>query len=231
MPPQPLSHGLLYPLLKGVHVHRQKKAVHQALGNMTPFTFLPYLYTSIRKEQLAIQLEYGLPCLRCSGRGCHAHPDLSLWLLNDNTPWWLGRSLGYNIAQTDRDLLGNTLPLSGSTSGRKRRGSHLTSALRWLLLRGLLALGTKRSMVMVFQVTMSPPRSDSMSEELINSTATCSISRAGASGSTSSSDWVGSSWTEASFSTGAWASCQRRRDTHSADSSRKGTSSSEQVYR
>ena len=143
MPPQPLSHGLLYPLLKGVHVHRQKKAVHQALGNMTPFTFLPYPYTSIRKEQLAIQLEYGLPCLRCSGRGCHARPDLSLWLLNDNTPWWLGRSLGYNISQTDRDLLGNTLPLSGSTGGRKRRGSRLTSALRWLLLRGLPCAGYK----------------------------------------------------------------------------------------
>ena len=86
MPLQPPSHGLLCPLLKSVHVLGQKKVVHQALGNATSFTFLPYLYTSIRGEQLAIQLECGLPCLRCSGGGRHAHSNLSLWLLNDNTP-------------------------------------------------------------------------------------------------------------------------------------------------
>ena len=98
MPLQSSSHRLLRPLLKSVHVLGQKKAMHQALGNTTPFTFLPYPYTSIHGEQLAVQLKCGLPCLRCLGRGRHACPDLGLWLLNENTPRWLGGSLGYNIA-------------------------------------------------------------------------------------------------------------------------------------
>ena len=63
MPLQPPSYGLLRSLLKGVHIFGQKKAVYQALGNTTPFTFLPYPHTSTHKEWPAVQLECGLPCL------------------------------------------------------------------------------------------------------------------------------------------------------------------------
>ena len=122
MPLQPSSYRLLLPLLKSVHVLRQKKVVRQTLGNTTPFTFLPHPYTSTRGEWLAVQLKLRLPCLCCLGRGCHAHPDLSLWLLYDNAPKWLRGNLGYNISQTGRSMLGNTLPLSGSSGLGKRWG-------------------------------------------------------------------------------------------------------------
>ena len=85
MPLQPPSHRLLCPLFKSVHVLEQKKAVHQVLGNTTPFTFFPCPYTSICGERLAVQLKCGLSCLRCLGGRRRACPDLSLWLLNDNT--------------------------------------------------------------------------------------------------------------------------------------------------
>ena len=39
MPLQPSSHGFFRPLLKGMHVLRQKEVVHQALGNTTPSPF------------------------------------------------------------------------------------------------------------------------------------------------------------------------------------------------
>ena len=144
MPLQPSSYRLLLPLLKSMHVLRQKKVVRQTLGNTTPFTFLPHPYTSTRGEWLAVQLKLRLPCLCCLGRGCHTHPDLSLWLLYDNAPKWLRGNLGYNISQTGRSMLGNTLPLSGSSGLGKRWGGRcLTSALRWLLLCGLPCTGHK----------------------------------------------------------------------------------------
>ena len=127
-----------------MHVLGQKKAVRQNLGNTTLFTFLPDSYTSTRREWLAVQLKLGLPCLRYLGRGCHAHPNLSLWLLYDNAPRWLGGNLGYNISRTDRSMLGNTLPFLGlSGLGRRGGGRRLTLALRWLLLRGLPCTGHK----------------------------------------------------------------------------------------
>ena len=85
VPLQPSSYGFLHPLFKSVYILRQKEAVHQTLGNTTPFTFIPNLYTSARGERLVIQLKLGLPRLFCLGRGRHARPDLDLWLLNDNT--------------------------------------------------------------------------------------------------------------------------------------------------
>ena len=114
MPQQPSSYRLLRPLLKNVHVLKQKKAVRQTLGNTNPFTFFPHPYISACEEWLAIQLKFGLPCLRCLGRGRHACPNLSLWLLYDNAPRWLRGNLGY-ISQTGRSLFGNTLPLLGSS--------------------------------------------------------------------------------------------------------------------
>ena len=140
MPLQLPSHRLLHSLLKSVHILEQK-VMHQALGNTTPFTFLLYPYISIRGEQLAVQLKCGLPCLRCLGGGRCARPDLSLWLLNDNTLRWLRGSPGNNIARTGRGLLDNTLPFSSSSEGEG--GRRLTSALRWLLLRCLPCPGHK----------------------------------------------------------------------------------------
>ena len=108
------------------------------MGNTTPFTFLPHSYTSACGEWLAVQLKLGLPCLCYLGRGCHARPDLNLRLLYDNAPRWRRGNLGYNISWTGRSMLGNTLPLTGSSGlGRRWKGRHLTSALRWLLLHSL----------------------------------------------------------------------------------------------
>ena len=141
---QPSSHGFLRPLFKGVHVLRKKEVVRQTLGNTTPFTFIPNLYTSARGERLAVQLKLGLPRLRCLRRGCHALPDLDLQLLNDNTVGWPGRSSGHCISQTSRSMIDNALPLSGSSGlGRRWRGRCLTLDLRWLLLRGLPCTGHK----------------------------------------------------------------------------------------
>ena len=84
VPLQPSSHGFLHSFFKsvhgllGVHVLRQKEAVHQTLGNTTPFTFIPNPYTSARRERFAVQLKLGLPHLRCLGKGRHARPDLDL---------------------------------------------------------------------------------------------------------------------------------------------------------
>ena len=196
MPLQPSSYRLLLPLLKSMHVLRQKKVVRQTLGNTTPFTFLPHPYTSTRGEWLAVQLKLRLPCLRCLGRGCHAHPDLSLWLLYDNAPKWLRGNLGYNISQTGRSMLGNTLPLSGFFwSGEEVGGGGGVWPRPWggCYCVVCLAPGTKRSMVMVIWVTMSPLRSDSVLERLVISTITCSVTHIGALGSTGSSGWAGSS--------------------------------------
>ena len=122
IPLQPSSHRLLHPLFKSVHVLEQKKVVCQTLGNTTPFTFIPNPYISACEECLAVQLKLGLPCQCCLGRGRHAHPDLSLWLLNDNTTRWLGGSPGYYISRTSRSLLSNTLPLLGSSGLGRRLG-------------------------------------------------------------------------------------------------------------
>lgn len=115
--------------------------MRQTLGDTTPFTFLPHLYTSARREWLVVQLKLGLPCLHCLGKGRHARPDLSLWLLYGNAPRWLKGDLDYNISQTGRSMLSNTLLLLGLFGlGRRCEGGggrHLTSALRWLLLCSL----------------------------------------------------------------------------------------------
>jgi len=77
---------------------------------------------------------------------------------------------------------------------------------------------------------MSSLRRGSMSDYSVTSITKCSASFTRASGSTGSLGWM-SSWTGTSSWIGSWASSRRRRDTHSADSSRNGANSFEQVYR
>jgi len=232
MPLKSSSHRLLCPLLKSVHILGQKKAVHQTLGNTTPFTFLPHPYTNARREWLAVQLNLG----------CHActawEEDATLtptwvcgsWMTMPLDGWGgirITTSLGPVEVCSTTHCLFRVRPIwEGGEGGAvwPRPWSGCCCAV-------CLAPSTKPSMVMVFWVTMSPLRSDSISERLVISMATCSVTYTGASGSTGSSSWAGSSWTGASSSTGTWASSRRRRDTRSAYSSRNGASSSEQVYR
>ena len=90
---------------------------------------------------------------------------------------------------------------------------------------------TKQLIVIILLVTMSWPWSDSISEELTDSTTVSLATWTGASGSTRASGYTGtSSWTGASGWTSTCACSRRCRDTCLADSSRTGASSSEQVY-
>ena len=136
MPLQPLPHGLLCAILESVHVIGQKEAVHQTLGNTTSLTFVPDLYTSDHKKRLAIQLECRLPLRNDLGGRCHIRPGLGHWFLDDDASWWLRRTLGWCITQADGGLLDSSLPFPGSVGRRRRRRGSLTTALRWLLLRG-----------------------------------------------------------------------------------------------
>jgi len=63
VPLKPPPHGLVGPICKGAQVLRQKEVVHQALGDVTPFSFLPRPYASISRERRTIQLEGELPQL------------------------------------------------------------------------------------------------------------------------------------------------------------------------
>ena len=42
MPLQPPSQGLVYAILKSVHILRQKEDMHQTFSNTTPLTFFPH---------------------------------------------------------------------------------------------------------------------------------------------------------------------------------------------
>ena len=104
---------------------------------MTPFTFFPHLYIGAHREWLVVQLKLGLPRLRSLGRGRHACPNLSLWLLYGNASRWLWSKLSHDITKIGGSLFGNTLPLSGPSGLRRGWGRRrLTSALKWLPLPG-----------------------------------------------------------------------------------------------
>ena len=50
VPLKPPPHGLLSSICKGTYIFGQKEAVHQALGDMTPFSFLPHPYADVNRE-------------------------------------------------------------------------------------------------------------------------------------------------------------------------------------
>ena len=59
--------------------------MHQTLSDTTPFAFIPYSYSSGRREGFVIKLKRRLPFRHDSEGGHHVCPSLGLQLLDNNT--------------------------------------------------------------------------------------------------------------------------------------------------
>ena len=140
VPLKPPPHRLLNTIRKSAHVLKQKDTMCQALGNATPFSFLPYSYTSVDRERHTIQLKVRLPCWYWSRRRCHICLDQGQGLLDSNTPWWLKGGSVLSIAWAWGGLFCNSLSFTSSCKrrrGRRMGKGRLATSLRWLLLCGL----------------------------------------------------------------------------------------------
>ena len=125
-----------------MHVVGKKKTLGQGLSNATTLAFLLHPHIGGRRQRLAVQQKLRLPCWCGLGGGRNALPDLGLWLVNDDTSCWPGRSLDGYVSQTRRRLIGNPLFFpSPSNMRRGWKGRHLASTLRWWGLGGLPCTG------------------------------------------------------------------------------------------
>ena len=68
-----------------MYVFGQNESVHQTLSDMTPFAFIPYSYTSRRRERFVVKLKRRLPFRHDSEGRHHVCPSLGCQLLDNNT--------------------------------------------------------------------------------------------------------------------------------------------------